>query len=398
MNAARLVASSALAVIVSACGAPVVEPALSISPDRASFDGRVERVVVKIRAWEAGESPGGGVVHLTAPVGHFIGGDQEVLADGFVTATYACSPTEEAACLGPIRLSVEWSDLHATTLVVGVDPVAPVPVSWEVVPTMTSARLLALGAAPDGSAWAVGERGTVLHLVGRTWVNVSSGVVSTLRGVAFSATGAPVVVGDDGTVLEWSGERFMLTTVEGADFTAVAVDAHGALHLGSATGMLFDQRLGGFEPVLDLRTPVLSLARQDGELWATGDAVLAHFSAGQWLSVPLPAQGRFFFAQTGADGIWLGGERMGTGSSIGILVQGPSPGWRTTLLPEPVRAIAEVPGMAERFALSSAHLYRQLEGGKWDVVEVPSTAVALASRATGDLVLLGPPGISLLRK
>lgn len=397
MKSVRAVVVAAIAVWVSACGVPLSDPELRISPDRSTFDGRAERVIVKLRAWEAGEIPAGGVVHLTAPVGQFIGGADIILSEGFATATYACSPVDEAACVGSIRISAEWNGQHATTQVIGVEPMLPESVRWEVVPTRVNAALLAIAASRDGSAWAVGERGVVLHLVGREWTRVPTGVGSTLRAVTMGANDAPVVVGDDGVMLLWSGDHFEPLFVDGEDFTAVAYDGMGVLHVGAKSGLLFEYTGARLDPVLDLRTPVLSIAAQGVEAWATADGMLARFQSGAWLSVPVPVPGRITLAQTGRDALWLGGERSGATTVSGLLVSGPMPQWRSTALPEPVRAIAEVPDVAERFALTTAHLYRQLADGRWDSIDCPTNPTAMTSRAAGDLVLVGAPGISLLR-
>lgn len=397
MGPARLVVPAVVLVLSSACGAPVSEPALSISPDRPSFDGRSERVIFKIRAWEAGEKPGGGLVHLSAPAGSFVGGPDLLLVDGLVTATFVCAPSEEAACNGAIRVSAEWGSLHASTQVVGVEVNPPAPVIWEVVPTGTTAALLALEVANDGSAWAVGERGAVLQLVGRAWTRVPTGVTATLRGLTFDALGAPVIAGDEGVLLHWRGDRFELVRLEGEEFLSVARDAHDGIHVGARSGLIYELRDADLVPELDMHVPVHSLALQDGELWATGENVLARLTD-QWLSVPAPMQGTIHFAHAGESGLWLGGVRQGVSSLDGLLVQGPMPSWRTTVLDEPIKAIAEVPKVAERFALSSDRLYRQLGSASWTAIDCPTAAHAIASRGAGDLVLVGPGGISLLRK
>ncbi|MFZ5442837.1 MAG: WD40/YVTN/BNR-like repeat-containing protein [Myxococcota bacterium] len=388
---------SVLLVLSSACGAPVSEPSLSISPDRATFDGRSERVIFKIRAWEAGEKPGGGVVRLTAPVGQFIGGSELILIDGLVTATYACAPAEEPACDGTIRVTAEWADLHASTQVIGVELNAPAPVTWEVVPTGVAAELMAVEVAPNGEAWAVGERGTVLQLVGKTWRRLPSGVSATLRAITFDAAGAPLIVGEDGVLLRWRGDRFELVRLEGESFLSVARDAHDAIHVGARSGLIFELRDSDLVPELDMHVPVHSLTVQDGTLWAVGQNVVARLEE-LWLSVPPPMQGTIHFARAGTSGLWLGGIRQGVASVDGLLVQGPLPSWRTTVLSEPITAIAEVPRASERFALSVDRLYRQLGDASWTAVDCPSTARALASRGPDDLILVGPSGFSLLRR
>lgn len=398
MTTARIVVVLAAAMTAAACAPAAEEAALFLSPDRASFDGKAERVIVKIRAFEVGGTPAGGVVHLTAPVGHFVGGAEVLLADGFATATYACSPDEEAACSGTVRLAAEWGSLHATTQVNIAAALVVTPVEWEVVSTNSLSPLFAIASAGDGTAWAVGDRGAVLHLVGRQWSVVPSGVYAALRAVAIDLDGAPVIVGDDGVVLRQVDGALQRLPFPGKDsYRAVTVDAHGAVHLGSSTGLLSTIVGDSLVPKLDLRTPILAMASQGDEVWATGDGLFARHAANQWMNLPMPLTARLTVAQSGRDGLWLCGEREGATSTSGVIVAGPSPGWRTTALPEPVRAFTEVPGVAERFALTSTKLYRQLEDAKWEAVAVPAKATAMTSRTRGDLVLVGPPGVSLIR-
>ena len=397
MTSARM--SLVLAAVTAAgCGPAAEDPALYLSPDRGSFDGRSERVIVKIRAFEVGGSAATGVVHLTAPVGHFINGEEVVLSEGFATATYACSPDEEAACSGTVRLAGEWGAVHATTQVSIMPALVATPVEWQVVPTHSLATILAIVSAADGSAWAVGERGTVLHLVEREWHVVPSPVRSTLRAVAMDSNGEPVVVGDEGVVLRRiSAHLEQIPFALKSAFRAVAVDSQGVVLIGDDAGVLSSIVGDELQPKLDLRTPILAMARQGDEVWATGDGVLARCTSGQWMNLPMPLTAKLTVAQPGRESVWLGGEREGATSVSGVIVAGPSPGWRTTALPAPVRAFAEVPNMAERFALTPTHLYRQLADAKWESVAVPMVATAMTSRARGDLVLVGPPGISVLR-
>lgn len=383
-----------------ACGPAPEEALLSLSPDRSSFDGQNERAILKIRAWEVGGTPAEGLVHLTAPVGNFIGGDEVMLSEGFATATYACSPDEEAACSGTVRLAAEWGSMRATTQVTIAAGLQVTPVEWEVVSTGTLSTLLAIGTAPDGAAWAVGERGTVLQLVDRQWRSVPSPVRVTLRALAFDAAGNPVIAGDRGVLLRWvSGalEQFPLPFAEDDSFRAVSVDSHGQVHLGSEAGVLSTIVGDELQPKLDLRTPILGMAVQAGEIWASGDGMLARFNSGRWSNLPMPLSARLTVVAPGRDELWLCGERQGVTTTSGVIVSGPSPNWRTTAVPEPVKAFTEVPGVAERFALTGERLYRQIDESKWEPIAVPARATVMTSRARGDLVLVGPSGFSLLR-
>lgn len=395
MKSVRIPSLALAAVIAAACGPALEEPALFLSPDRSTFDGKTERVVVKVRAFGVGGVPAMGVVRLTAPVGHFVGGDQVELSEGFATATYACSPEEEAACSGPVRLAGEWESLHATTQVNVAAALLIAPVEWEVVSTNTLASLVAIAAAPDGSAWAVGEGGTVVQLIDRRWRVVHTPVRTTLRAVAFDGAGNPVVAGDKGVVLTWVSGGFQRLPIFDQHWWAVAVDREGRIHLGAASGLLALWSGGELLPQLDLGAPILGLAQQAGEVWASGEGKLARFSGGQWMNLPMPLNARLSVVQAGPTGLWLAGAREA--SSAGVVLRGPHPAWLATTLPEPVHALAEVPGVPERFALTHARLYRQLEDEQWEPIALPARAAAMTSRAKGDLVLVGPPGFSLLR-
>lgn len=398
MTAARV--SAVLAFVIAAGCAPAPEAAaLYLSAERGSFDGRLERVVVRVHAFGVGGSRAEGSVRLSAAVGQFIGGDEVVLADGFATATYACNPDEERTCNGTVRLSGVWGDVHGTTQVRIIETVTIAPVEWEAVPTLSLDALYAVSVAADGSVWAVGERGTVRRLVERSWQVIASPVRTTLRALAIDAADQPVIVGDDGVVLRVvDGQLQQLPLEAKADFSAVAVDADGAVLIGDRAGVLW--RLGEerLDPLLDVRTPVRAMARQGASVWAAGDGVLAKYTEHTWFNLPMPVAAQFSFAQPGRECLWLVGSRQGTTAVQGVIVSGPTPTWRSAALPEAVFGFAEVPDDDERFALAASRLYRQVGDADWAGVELPSPMSAMASRAAGDLVLVGPPGISLLRK
>lgn len=397
MSSARW-CSSLVVLCLVACGPAPEDPALSVSPDRSSFDGRVDRVILKVRGWAVGGSPAEGLVRLSAPVGRFVGGDTVVLADGFATATYACNPDEEPACNGTLRLAAEWNEVRASTQVSIVSPPVITPVRFEIVPTHVVESLEAIATSPDGVVWAVGERGVVLRLEGRAWQRVTSPTREGLHALAFDRSGAPVIVGDAGTLLRWSLvglERVRLETK--GDLTAVAIDADGVVLVGGRDGVLSRLEEGALVPELELRTPILALARQGDDVWSGGDNVLARRSQAQWLNLPLPVSARFTFAQPGKEILWLGGERPGVSGMGGVIVAGPMPTWRSAAFSQPVRALTEVPGSGERFALTSASLHRQVASGEWQVIDAPAPTRAMTSRGPGDLVLVGPSGFSLLR-
>jgi hypothetical protein len=385
-------------VVVCGC-APLVDPVLVVSPDRSAFDGRTERVVLKVRAWDETEAPAGGIVSLSASVGSFIGGSDVILDHGFVSATYACNPDQEPSCLGPIRISAEWNGQIASAQVLGYEANPPAPVVWEVVPTGVAARLVSLVVARDGSVFGVGEHGAAVQLVGRQWRTLHTGVAADLNAIALGPDGNPVAVGDDGVVLEWTDAGFVRWSAGAHDLTALAFDAHGVLHVGTSAGLILFKTSEGFVAELQLATRVRSLVVQSGEVWATGEGVLAKWSGGAWESLPSPVSGRLDVAMAGKDALWLAGERSGATTTQGLLVSGPMPTWKTAALAEPIRGMVEVPGSPERFAFGASMVFRQLGEDAWKPVDCPATGMlASASREPRDLVLVGPRGISMLRK
>ncbi|MFT3709611.1 MAG: hypothetical protein QM817_18435 [Archangium sp.] len=376
----------------------MVEPVLVMAPDRSAFDGRTERVVLKIRAWDETEAPAGGIVTLNASVGEFLGGSEVILDQGFVSTTFACNPDQEPSCLGPIRIGAEWNGQVASAQLFGYEANPPAPVEWEVVPTGVAAKLVAMAVARDG-VFAVGEHGTAVQLVGRQWRTLHTGIWADLNAIAIDSLGRPVVVGNDGVVLEWTDAGFTRWSAGEHDLTAAAFDPHGILHVGTASGLLMIKTAEGFVPELQLSTPVRSLVLSGGEVWATGEGVLAKRSAGAWESLPSPVSGRLDIAMAGKESLWLAGERSGATTTQGLLVSGPMPMWKTAALAEPIRGMVEVPGSAERFAFGATKLFRQLDDQAWAAVDCPAQGMwASASRGPRDLILVGPRGISMLRK
>lgn len=386
-------------VLGSAC-APKGEPVLTLAPDRSTFDGRTERVSVRVRAFDDEGLPAGGLVALTSTVGHFVGPADLVLEEGAATATFACNPDEEPACLGSMRITGLWNGQTTTVQVIGMVTSPPPPVKWDVVPTGVAVQLHAMAVTREGFAWAVGERGVVVRLEGSSWRPIPSGVGTDLWAITLDGRGAPIVVGDDGVVLQWSGTEFVPWPVRSIEdnFTAVGFDAHGTLVLGARSGLVYFDRGGELEASIDLRSAVTSMVTRRDGLWVTGTGVLAKYVDGFWLTLPSPTTGTLRRAFGGETNLWLTGDRAGAQSMQGLVVSGPMPNWKTTALPAPVTGLVEVPFVAERFAFGGSRLFRQLNDGDWADTECPSEVEAGASRGPDDLVLVGPPGISLVRR
>jgi hypothetical protein len=391
----RSIIAGLIAGLISSCTAKVDEPFLSVSPERQNFLGASERVVFRVRAVDAEGRPGAGPVTLTAPVGRFL--NEVTLVDGFATATFSCEPSEQAACQGPVRVGAEWAGVRATSQVTVVTGAPIVPVQWDVVSTGSTAALFAIDTAPDGTAWAVGEHGTVLHLAARGWLSVPTGVRGTLRAVAFTAGGQPLVGGDDGVVLALEGDRFqaLVAPLEGDVVTALAVDSRGVVHVGMRSGRLLWLAEAGAKEKLTAPGPIAALAVYGDEVWAVGERFMARWVGSSWALQPSPDGVILSSVSATDDALLLSGTLEGISQQYGVVVAGPSPTWKSSALPAPVRVAAG--NGDERFALTSTGLYRQVGNAEWSKVEALLDAKAMTSRQPGDLVLVGPPGTSLLR-
>lgn len=394
----RRVLIGLLCVFGGAC-APKGEPFLVLTPDKVVFDGRTERVSFRVHAYLEDDSPGGGLLQLDSPVGTFVGGTNLILDQGVATSTFVCNPDEQLACLGSIRVTAQWNGVDAVAQLRNVLAAPPATVNWSVVPTGLPFAMHASVVDRGGLVWAVGERGAVARLEGDQWTAVHSMVGTALRAATIGPTGKPVIVGDDGVVMVWSGSQFAPWPVQlpQENFTAVAFNSHDQLLLGTESGLIYEQQGAELVPTISLHTPVLSLVQGAMGLWATGEGVLLQSVSDQWFSLPSPTNGTLRRAYPGGAKLWLTGDREGARSPQGLLVAGPAPSWRTTALSVPVTGMVEVAGGAERFAFGENHLFRQIEDGSWSSVPCPSVIEAGASRGTGDLVLVGPPGISLVR-
>jgi hypothetical protein len=139
---------------------------------------------------------------------------------------------------------------------------------------------------------------------------------------------------------------------------------------------------------------VLSLARLAGATWAGGEGLFGVNDGSSWDVAASPVLARFTVALASAGELFMAGSRMDADG--GVLLVGPT-AWRAVTLAEPITALAIVPRGDERFAITESSVYRQIGEGAWTRAEAPSGGRAALSRASNDLVIVGPPGISLMR-
>jgi len=394
----RRLFACALTLSVLACGAPATVD-FTFSSDRQTFDGRSERAIVSIEAIDERGAAGTGVVLLTAPVGTFVEGTQLALVGGKGTATYRCSPTEEAACSGQVRLGASWRG-ESRSLTVRVTPsdAAGRPL-WRAVPTMQLATLHAAAMASDRTVWAVGERGTVMpFLPNGTWgPPVTTGVTSTLRAIIVDGPGTVVVVGDDGVVL--TGPPNALTRLRHTrteSFSAV-LRHQGALYVASPSGAVGVYDVNDFVMSTVSPQPLNALAPLADAVVAVGDEGMFKSDGAQWVSLAPPVPARWLKVQVDADGLWALGRRATT-TADPILVQGPGPDWKSTALPAgDVRAMAWGAGSADRYVATDTSVFRQQVGGTWEDLEAPAGGNAIVALGGTQVLVVGVPGLSLLR-
>ena len=394
----RVATCALLTVSVLGCMAPAT-PDFSFSSDKSTFDGRTERAIVSIRAFDERGNPGTGVVQLTAAVGTFVEGDQIALVSGTGSATFRCSPSEEAACAGQVRLGAAWrGENRAITIrITPSDPLAR-PL-WRVVPTMQSVTLYAAALAPDRTVWAVGARGTVLpFLPNGTWgAPVASGVTSTLRALTIASDGVLTIVGDDGVVL--TGAPSALSPVPHTrteSFTAV-LRHQGKLYVAASSGVVGVYDVNDFivSPVSTL--PLNALATLGESVVVVGDDGMFSSRGDQWVSMQAPVLARWLKVQVDGDGLWALGRRA-TLAADPVLVQGPGPDWKSSSLPSgAAQAMAWGTGSADRYVATETSVFRHQVGGSWEDLDAPSGGNAIVAIGGTQVLVVGPPGISLIR-
>lgn len=398
MSATRLSFLTAAAAVMAlvGCAPPSSDPELYLASDKGTFDGRVEHAVLRVQAFSRTGSVGQGVVSFASAAGHFVDSPDVRLVEGFATVTFVCNPDEEEACSGTMRVSASWEGQNTNVQLRVTPSTREWPVNWKVVPTHSLATLLAVAAGPDNSVYAVGTGGTVLRLVADTWQPMASPTTETLTAVAVTSRGTPVIVGEHGTLLVGRSGRLELAMsgFTDEDFTSVSAGSDTSIDVGSLAGHIFHFDGTAMVTSFEMGAPVLSLARGADRMWAGGEGLFGVNEGASWGVTAAPVLARYTVALPAAGKLWAGGARLD--NSGGVLIEGPNP-WYTTTLDEPVNALAIVPKGDERFAISTNSVYRQIGSGTWHRIIAPAGGRAAVSRASMDLVVVGQPGVSLLR-
>lgn len=395
----RPVSTCAFAIVsLLGCG-PAATVDFTFSADRQTFDGRSQRAIVSVVAVDEKGAPGTGIVELTSGVGTFVEGSQIALVAGEGSATFRCNPGDDSACAGQVRLGATWrGQSRSFTLRVTPSDPSTHPL-WRVVPTLQPVTLYAAAVTPSGTVWAVGQNGTLMPFVNGAWgAPVPTGVTSTLRSIVIDAAGVITIVGDQGVVL--SGRPDALQPVQHTltdDLSAVLWHDQ-RLYVATRSGVLARYDTNDFETSQVSTLPFNSLVRHGAQFVAAGDEGLFGSSDGQtWARVETPVLARWLEVHSDADGLWALGRRS-TLASEPILIRGPGPDWKSTSLPTGgVQAMSWGTGSADRWVVTDTSVFRQQVGSAWEDLEAPSGGNAIVQLGGTSVLVIGPPGVSILR-
>ncbi len=196
------------------------------------------------------------------------------------------------------------------------------PSEWRTM-YLTESAVLDIALVPDGTAWAVGEAGTVLYYTGETWQKIEGPTDETLHAVAFAAAGDGWAVGQAGTILHYEGANWHIVNapVTAADelFDIALVDGDGW-----AVGQRFNtvsHKLDGLilrfvggtwtEAAIPRTAPLYAVsfvAADQG--WAVGEeGTLLHWDGIEWTRVSIPTGTALYDVAVLGGEVWAVGDQ-----------------------------------------------------------------------------------------
>ncbi len=225
-----------------------------------------------------------------------------------------------------------------------------------------SVPLNAMAFSPAGQAWAIGDDGIILNLVGTLWKEVSSPASHPLYDLSFSGLTSGWAVGDGAEVLQWNGDTWSETLPyhgpgEGPGGTTqvlYAVDAASkddVWMVGSMKGIdgkfrPYTLRWDGTELVEENTFPDCNcglnavLVRSHNDVYAAGGsdlgAMIFHWDGSAWTSTLLPGADHLYALSQADDGsIWVAGIEVARDQSDtrGALFQWDGTQWQRISLP-----------------------------------------------------------------
>jgi len=209
------------------------------------------------------------------------------------------------------------------TLIVLMASAASAQGVWTAMTSPVTTNLNDVSLLPDGSAWAVGQTGTVLRFDGSTWTAEETPITEDLNAV-FGLSGTEVwTVGNSGAIYAYDGSDW--TRAEGIDpnysFYDLALDPTGTLWVcGSEflSGGIVMRLMPAGDWELFASRPT-GLRKMDipraGEIWAVGGGdMVHHYARNSWQSLTTGTGDTLFAVQAAVDGtVWVTGSRFSDG-------------------------------------------------------------------------------------
>ncbi|BDG03397.1 WD40/YVTN/BNR-like repeat-containing protein [Anaeromyxobacter oryzae] len=250
--------------------------------------------------------------------------------------------------------------------------------------------LRAVFARSTTDVFAVGEQGTILHWTGDRLEAMPSPTRRTLNGVWGTATGTDVwAVGEDSVILRYDGtswkvEQDAVIEVTGTDLLAVfgtgagdvwAVGESGrVLHRGAA-GTWTVQRPGGADTTL-----LAVWTSGPGDVWIVAGSIapptLLHWDGSTWSSRALPDDGYAVWG-TGRNDVWVVGP---DGIWGGLAYHYDGTTWTTKGASGVGRSLSGT-GPTDIWAVDGSRFLRHWDGTQWTEVKLPVDAQGVGAVA-----------------
>jgi photosystem II stability/assembly factor-like uncharacterized protein len=188
---------------------------------------------------------------------------------------------------------------------------------------LTQSAILDIALMADGSGWAVGEAGTILHYDGRAWQSVSSPTDKTLHSVAFASENDGWAVGEAGTILHYDGRAWRsitAPTTSADELVDVALLNDQGWAVGKRfntiseifEGLILHLKAGAWSQVSIPQTRPLhgvALASPDDGMIVGEAGTVMRWDGITWTTANRFTQADLYAVTLSADNVWAAGER-----------------------------------------------------------------------------------------